>query len=504
MKQRSLRFGLKWRAALLLAFLLTAVIAVLSLLVLAGIREDQRQRLEQMLAAEAETANLRVRQEALTSGSLDPDAFMELSGQDLAVNLGAESGLPVTLYKLDGSLAGTSLPFQPKADVQDALAYTAKGQSAYITQGDQLLYLAPLYTMDQQPAGTVQFHMSLAEQHAFYERIQRLFWLVGAAVLVGGFLLGYLYVWRQANVITRLNRAAMRIGEGEYLREPTVRRKDELGELALGIYEMSGKIATTHAQLTDEKSKLIEAVTRLQELEQQQKLFIGNISHELKTPLTSILAYTDLLNMYRDDPALLDEACRQIGMEAERLYALVEKALKLSSMDVYDFETKAASVDLKPLLEDATARLQAKAEQQGIQIVTDLQDGKVWADADNVMHMVMNLLDNAVKYNKPGGKVFLSNEAVSVTDGTDRMQITVRDTGIGIPPGAQARIFDPFYTVSSDRSRAHGGTGLGLSLVRSLAEKQHGSVKLAASGPEGSTFVIELPLERPQPAGSGG
>lgn len=504
MKQRSLRFGLKWRAALLLAFLLTAVIAVLSLLVLAGIREDQRQRLEQMLAAEAETANLRVRQEALTSGSLDPDAFMELSGQDLAVNLGAESGLPVTLYKLDGSLAGTSLPFQPKADVQDALAYTAKGQSAYITQGDQLLYLAPLYTMDQQPAGTVQFHMSLAEQHAFYERIQRLFWLVGAAVLVGGFLLGYLYVWRQANVITRLNRAAMRIGEGEYLREPTVRRKDELGELALGIYEMSGKIATTHAQLTDEKSKLIEAVTRLQELEQQQKLFIGNISHELKTPLTSILAYTDLLNMYRDDPALLDEACRQIGMEAERLYALVEKALKLSSMDVYDFETNTALVDLKPLLEDAASRLQAKAEQQGIQIVTDLQDGKVWADADNVMHMVMNLLDNAVKYNKPGGKVFLSNEAVSVVDGSDRMQITVRDTGIGIPPEAQARIFDPFYTVSSDRSRAHGGTGLGLSLVRSLAEKQHGSVKLAASGPEGSTFVIELPLERPQPAGSGG
>lgn len=302
---------------------------------------------------------------------------------------------------MDGTLAGTSLPFQPKVDVQDALAYTAKGQSAYITQGDQLLYLASLYTMDQQPVGTVQFHVSLAEQQAFYERIRRLFWLVGGAVLVGGFLLGYLYVWRQANVITRLNRAAMRIGEGEYLREPTVRRKDELGELALGIFEMSGKIATTHAQLTDEKSKLIEAVTRLQELEQQQELFIGNISHELKTPLTSILAYTDLLDMYRDDPALLDEACRQIGMEAERLYALVEKSLKLSSMDVYEFETHAASVDLKPLLEEAAARLQARAEQQGIQIVTDLQDGKVWADANNVMHMVMDLLDNAVKYNRP-------------------------------------------------------------------------------------------------------
>ncbi|WP_178024131.1 cell wall metabolism sensor histidine kinase WalK [uncultured Paenibacillus sp.] len=503
MKRRPWRLGLKWKAAMLLAVLLAAVIAVLSVLVLAGIREDQRQRLEQTLAAEAEAANLRVRQEALTSGSPAPDAFMEQSGQGLAVDLGAESGLPVTLYKADGTLAGTSLPFQPKVDVQDALAYTAKGQSAYITEGDQMLYLAPLYTVDQQPVGTVQFHVSLAEQHAFYDRIRRLFWLVGASVLVGGFLLGYLYVWRQAHVITRLNRAATRIGEGEYLREPTVQRKDELGELAQGIYEMSGKIATTHAQLTDEKSKLLEAVTRLQELEQQQKLFIGNISHELKTPLTSILAYTDLLDMYRDDPALLEEASRHIGMEAERLYALVEKSLKLSSMDVYEFETHAASVDLKPLLAEAAARLQAKAEKQGIQIVTALQEGKVWADADNVMHIVINLLDNAVKYNRPGGKVFLSNEVTSEAGGPGRMQITVRDTGIGIPPEARPRIFDPFYTVSSDRSRVHGGTGLGLPLVRSLAEKQHGSVNLTASGPEGSTFVVELPLERPHLNGGG-
>ncbi|MGP0583554.1 sensor histidine kinase [Paenibacillus timonensis] len=503
MKQRTWRFGLKGKAAALLAILLAAVIAVLSVLVLAGIREDQRERLEQTLAAEVESANLRVRQEVLTSGSPAPDAFMEQSGQGLAVDLGAESGLPVTLYKTDGSLAGTSLPFQPKVDVQDALSYTAKGLSAYITEGDQLLYLAPLYAFDQQSVGTVQFHVSLTEQQAFYERIRRLFWLAGVTVLVGGFLLGYLFVWRQAHVITRLNRAATRIGEGEYLREPTVQRKDELGELAQGIYEMSGKIATTHAQLTDEKSKLLEAVTRLQELEQQQKLFIGNISHELKTPLTSILAYADLLDMYRDDPALLEEAARHIGMEAERLYALVEKSLKLSSMDVYEFETHASSVDMKPLLTEAALRLQAKAEKQGIELVTTLQDGKVWADSDNVMHMVMNLLDNGVKYNQPGGKVFLSNEAISEPSGPGRMQITVKDTGIGIPPEAWPRIFDPFFTVSSDRARVHGGTGLGLPLVRSLAEKQRGSVKLTASGPEGSTFVIELPLERPDPQDGG-
>ncbi|MDP4095798.1 HAMP domain-containing histidine kinase [Paenibacillus sp. P96] len=498
MRRRVWRFGLKWKAAVLLALLLAAVIAMLSFLVLAGIRDDQRVRLEQTLAGEAEAANLTVRQEALTSGSLPPDDIMERSGQRLAVDLGAQSGLPVTLYKPDGTLAGTSLPFQPKADVKDALTHTAQGQSAYITESDRLLYLAPLYNDADKQVGTIQFHVSLAEQHAFYERIQRLFWITGVLVLTAGFLFGFLYVWRQAHVIGRLNQAARRIGDGEYLSAPTVRRADELGELAQGIYEMSGRISSTLTQLTEEKSKLLEAVARLKELEQQQKQFIGNISHELKTPLTSILAYADLLDMYRDDPALLDEAGKQIGQEAERLYGLVEKALKLSSMDVYEFETHAKSVSLMPLLHEAAARLQAKAERHGIEIDTTLEEGTVWADPDNLMHMVLNLLDNGIKYNKPGGKVLLSNEAMREREGQGWMKITVRDTGIGIPEEARAKIFDPFYTVSSDRSRAHGGTGLGLPLVKGLAEKQGGTVGLTASGPEGSVFVITLPLRQPE------
>ncbi len=496
MSKGKVRFGLKWKVALLLALLLIAVVVVLSTLVLAGIREDQRVRLEQSFAQEADAANLRIHQELLTNPESKPDDFMENVGQRLAVDLGTQSGMPVTLYKLDGTFTGTSLPFQPKMDVQDALAHTAQGRSAYITEGDQLLYLAPLRHMEE-PIGTIQFHASLAEQHAFYDRIQNLFIVTGLAVLGAGFLIGFLYVWRQVHVISRLNQAAQRIGEGLYLSEPTVKRKDELGELAQGIYEMSGRISSSVSQLTEEKLKLLDAIERLQELEQQQKQFIGNISHELKTPLTSILAYADLLEMYRDDPALLEEARGQISQEAQRLYRLVEKALQLSSMDIYEFETHAEHVDLKPILEEAAARLEAKAEQSDITIQSSFMDGKVWADPENLMHMVLNLLDNAIKYNRPGGSVTLLNEVKQDPYGQDRMIIKVSDTGIGIPDNARERIFDPFYTVSSDRSRVHGGTGLGLSLVRNLAEKQHGSVQLAESGPRGSTFAIALPMNRP-------
>ena len=490
-----IRIGLKGKAALLLALLLASVLVVLSTLVLAGIREDQRNRLEQSFAHEAATANLRVRQEYLTGTRISPERFMQQSGQRLAVDLGAQSGMAITLYQADGSFAGTSLPVQPGTDVQDALEYTAKGRSAYITEGDQILYLAPLYQADER-LGTIQFHASLADQAAFYSRIQNLFIVMGAAVLGVGFLIGYIYVWRQVDVITRLNQAAKQIGEGEYLDTFPVRRKDELGELAAGIYEMSGSISSSVRQLTEERQKLLDAIVRLQELEQQQKQFIGNISHELKTPLTSILAYADLLEMYRDDPSLLEEARTQIGREGERLYELIEKALQLSAMDIYEFETKMQAVQILPLLQEAVNRMKSKAGRSEVTMESHLTEGIVWADPENVMHMVLNLLDNAIKYNKPGGSVTLSNYTMNNPNGVDHMVIEVADTGIGIPKDLQSRIFDPFYTVSGDRSRSHGGTGLGLALVRSLAEKQHGTVRLARSSSSGSKFEIILPMEQ--------
>lgn len=489
---RRARLGLKGKMALLLVLLLASVLLLLSSLVLVGIREDQRSRLEQTFARQADAANLRIREAYLTGEPVAPITFMDESGQKLAVDLGELSGMAVTLYKADGTFAGTSLPFQPLTDVSDALAYTAKGQSAYITQGDSLLYLAPLYNADQF-LGTVQFHASLAEQHAFYARIQNLFLATGAAVLAAGFLVGYLYVWRQAAVIGKLGRAARDIGQGRYLAAPPIRRRDELGDLAEGIYEMSEKIASSVDLLTEEKRKLESAVSRLQELEQQQKQFIGNISHEWKTPLTSILAYSDLLDMYADDPALLEEARLQIRQEAVRLYGLVEKTLQLTSLDLYDFETRAESVRIAPLLREAADRIRVKADSRGVRLETSLEEGTVWADPDNLMHMAVNLLDNAVKYNREGGTVRLSNRTETNAEGAVRMLVEVADTGIGIPPESQSRIFEPFYTVSHDRSRATGGTGLGLALVRRLAEKQNGTVRLIESGPDGSRFVIDLP-----------
>lgn len=538
MREKRPVFGLTAKITLLLAVLLALVVVGLSALVLAGIRDDQRERLEANFAQRSEAAELRLRQELLTGTGLAPEAYLRENGQRLAVDLGAQSGMPVTLYDADGAMVGTSLPFQPRADAADALAHTALGHSAYITQGSSLLYLAPLYS-EENRIGTIQFHASLAEQQAFYEEIRQLFLVAGASMLAAGFAAVFLLVRRQVGVIRRMNEEAKAIGQGRYPSAPSSCRRDELGQLARGIYEMSGSIAASVGALNEEKRKLQETARQLRELEQQQKRFIGNISHELKTPLTSILAYADLLEMYGDDPALLSEASGVIGSEAQRLLSLVERALQLSAMDVYDFETRGQKVELTPLLEHALSRIKAKAEAKGIEVTAELRGGSAWADPDNVMHIMLNLLDNAVKYNRTGGSIRLSvrgpedlprpsalpdsrelpgGSAVSVpaetADLTARPEpakplnstfwmVEVADTGPGIPPEARELIFEPFYTVSGDRSRTSGGTGLGLPLARSLARKQGGELLLAESGASGSVFRLLLPKDRPEKNGLG-
>jgi signal transduction histidine kinase len=251
---------------------------------------------------------------------------------------------------------------------------------------------------------------------------------------------------------------------------------------------MSREIESSIAAKDEEQRKLQLAVTKLQALEQQQKQYIGNISHEFKTPLTSIKAYVDLLNMYDDDPKLLFDAKLNIAKETGRLYEMVEKVLQLTALEKYDFESQAELLEVAEGLEDICGRMNGKAERYGITITLDAEPAHIWIDKESFMHIFINLLDNAIKYNVPQGSVHLHSE---VRD--QRVWITIKDSGIGIPPEARDKIFEPFFTVNRDRSRASGGTGLGLSLVRNLVEKQNGTITLLETEGEGTAFELSFP-----------
>lgn len=486
-----MRFSIKLRFSLFLGLLLILAVSVLSYFVLRGVERNEQTQAEASLAQHVKTVNLRVKQAYYTGVRLEPQLFLQRRGRELAAELAGFTGLEVTLYDAEGEQVGTSaqgVAAPGKPATADALAYALKNKIAYQSQGDKLLYLAPLQGPEAQ-MGVVQLQYPLKNAQDFQRTLRNLFLTTGAAVLLLSFIAGYLYFSRAAAAIRRLKRAAESIRRSEYISAPPVKRKDELGELAEGIYFMSREIESSIAAKDEEQRKLQLAVTKLQALEQQQKQYIGNINHEFKTPLTSIKAYVDLLNMYDDDPKLLFEAKTNIAKETERLYEMVDKVLQLTALEKYDFESQAELFEVAAGLRDICGRMNGKAERFGLTLTLEAEPAHIWTDKESFMHIFINLIDNAIKYNVPGGAVRLHSEVLG-----DRVKITVSDTGIGIPPEAHDKIFEPFYTVNRDRARASGGTGLGLSLVRNLVEKQGGSIVLLETEGTGSAFLLSFPL----------
>ncbi|MDO7906749.1 HAMP domain-containing sensor histidine kinase [Paenibacillus sp. JX-17] len=481
-------FGLTWKLTAATALVLVTAVAILSLLVLHGIRTDQTRQLEESLQHQSDTAALHVRQLYVTGTRLTPAAFMAQYGQELAVELGAAAGLPVVIYDTAGQEQGNSAPAGVRRIEEQALQHALAGQIAYVTDNDLVEYFSPV----QGPnglLGVIQLETSIKGQHDFYRYIQRLLLISGSSVTLLGLVLGYLFMTRQTAALRKLKEAAYSIRQNHFLSSPVLKRRDELGDLDGSIYEMSRTIESQIVSLEDEQSKLQLAVEKLQLLEQQQKQFIGNISHEFKTPVTSIRAYADLLQLYGDDVHLQQDAAKNITREAERLTDLIDRVIRLSQLESYDFENIPEEVDVKNALEEACSRLQGKLRQHQLQLHLNLESALICADRESLNHVFMNLLDNAIKYNEPGGLIRLNSFQAN-----GYVQIMIQNTGSGIPLEYREKVFEPFFTVNPDRSRLSGGTGLGLPLVRQLVERQHGRIEVIDDPGGLTTFRISYPL----------
>ncbi|WP_127537421.1 sensor histidine kinase [Paenibacillus illinoisensis] len=489
-----MRVSIKLKFSVFLAALLILTVVVLSSLVLRGIERNQQSQIEGILSQQTRLVNLNVRQAYYTEAiRLETDAFLKQNGRRLAQELANSTGLPIALYDMNGTQVGSSITPGESLEIQETLNYALQNKIAYREQGDTLLYAAPLDGPDGQ-MGAIWMQYSVQSYHEFYARILQLFLWAGIAVVVLSFILGYLFYNRFAVAITKLKKSADSIREGEYITESPVKRKDELGELGQGIYYMSTSIQQNITDMHAEQEKLQLAIKKLQALEQQQKQYIGNISHEFKTPLTSIKAYVELLDMYRDDPQLLEDASSNIGKETERLYEMVEKVLHLSALEKYDFENQAEDVEVGALLEDACGRMRGKAEKFALRMELDIQPAVIRSDRESLMHIFINLLDNAIKYNVPGGIIRVQSEQ---RPQTREAVIRIFNSGLPIPEEAREKIFEPFYTVNKDRARKTGGTGLGLSLVKQFVEKQGGTITLLpgeVNNEEGTTFQLVFPL----------
>ncbi|MBM7620554.1 two-component system phosphate regulon sensor histidine kinase PhoR [Bacillus tianshenii] len=234
-------------------------------------------------------------------------------------------------------------------------------------------------------------------------------------------------------------------------------------------------------------------ITELKKLEQMRKDFVANVSHELKTPITSIKGFSEtLLDGAMNDKETLEYFLSIILKESERLQSLIEDLLDLSKIERQGFKLNMDYVDIHELLEDILIILEAKAKEKEISL--ELYKAKrelfIFGDNPRVKQIFINLINNALAYTPPGGKV-----EVTVQDAGDMVEITVSDTGIGMDEEEIPRIFERFYRVDKARSRNSGGTGLGLAIVKHLVEAHHGKITVKSKVNSGTAFKVKLSKE---------
>lgn len=481
-----MKISIKIKFSIFLAVLLLFTVFILSLLVLRGIKINQVEQYENYLAKQTKTANVYFKQTIMVESNKLPQNYLKNKGAEFAKQLELITGQTVVLYDRDGEIVSKKTNQKGSSSINQILGYALESKTVYLVEKDELYYLAPLRIGNEQ-AGVIQFHYSLTEGNEFYNRIKQTFITIGVGIFFLSFILAYFYFGFFASGIIKLEQMVDNVREGHY-EIVILKRRDEIGRLSKGIHAMSNQIMSTMKDMEEEQEKLTLAVHKLSLLDQQQKQFIGNVTHEFKTPLTSIKAYIDLVEMYPDDDKLMETAILNIKSETDRLYEMVDKVLQLSTLEKYDFEYNPEKLEIKHIILSVLESLSGKRNKFGIQLETELTKAYINADKDSITIILINLLDNAIKYNKAHGKIVVKNYIQK-----NHVLIEITDTGIGIPKEAVNKIFEPFYTVDKNRSRQNGGTGLGLSLVKKYTSRQGGTITLVNTDGNGTTFLISFP-----------
>ncbi|NLX10318.1 MAG: HAMP domain-containing protein [Chloroflexi bacterium] len=300
----------------------------------------------------------------------------------------------------------------------------------------------------------------------------------GALGLLIALTLSALIARSVARPLQHMSQAARRLAEGDFRQRVPVAGPHEVRSLAQSFNEMAARVAHT---------------------QQAQRDFLANVSHDLRTPLTSIQGFAQAIaEEVAAEPEARQHAAQIIHDEAARMHRMVESLLELARLEAGQLDLLRQSVQIGDLLAALAESLTIKARDQGVQLSLDVPPDlpRITGDGDRLAQVFANLIDNAIRHTPPGGQVTVRARADSTG-----LTTTVRDTGEGIPAEDLPRIFERFYQVDKSRQRDHrAGIGLGLAIARQVIEAHGGTIQTASTPGTGTTFTVWLPLPAPDSA----
>lgn len=348
-----------------------------------------------------------------------------------------------------------------------------KGEDAYRYDSDsqKLILAVPVKSPEvTQVQGAMMIMASSSEVTSTIRELEQKGILIIGIIVVLAIFLGYILSTVLVKPFARVTKAIEDLTDG-YQNE----------EISVPDY-------TETALITDAFNKML---SRMKTLDESRQEFVSNVSHELKTPLTSMKVLADSLNSMEDAPIeLYKEFMGDIGNEIDRETKIINDLLSLVKMDKSAADLNVTNMNINELLEQILKRLNPIAEKQNVELVLE-SFRPVSADVDEVKITLAftNLIENAIKYNKPGGWVH-----VTLNADHQYFYLKVEDSGIGIPEDSLEHIYERFYRVDKSHSREIGGTGLGLAITRNAVLMHRGAIKVFSTEGEGTIFNVRIPL----------
>ncbi|WP_270460138.1 ATP-binding protein [Faecalitalea cylindroides] len=298
------------------------------------------------------------------------------------------------------------------------------------------------------------------------------------------FVIAFFFVWlmskRMADSILKpLQEISAVIRKADFGKEKIEFQNYSYSELQ----EITDALQTMNNQI----AKNLENLEREKQIRQE---FFTNASHELKTPLTSIRGYSELLRQHAiTDPDQIDHCLDCVLKESDHMTKLINDILTISKLEAKDYVVQKSHIKLKDLLENVLKSLSVQAKAMNLDIDASCENVTVYANLDHIQGILYNLISNAIKYNKPNGKII-----IIIKERLDNILIKVMDTGIGISKEDQEKVFQRFYRVDKQRSKIVAGTGIGLAIVKHIVQFYNGSISLKSKENEGTSIEISLPI----------
>jgi len=431
------------RLTLLFVLASAVVLTVFSVSLYLWVRDGLERSIEKDLATQAQMFHERfleeydeVRRGVHSDIREEMDAFLQASGGKAEVR------------RADGTMVYRSQGFRPAPSGDPLRTDTLKGPSGE----DFIVSVATSDSSARQTLGQLRMYFAI-----FFP----------AVLLLQG-ILGALFVRRSLSPVEEIRQHAERISRANVSeRVPVPRLTGEFRNLACTFNEM---------------------LDRLDRAMQDLESFAADAAHELRTPLANLRAEIEMAFQRRLSVEDHERILGSISEEVARMSHVVTDLFTLAKIEMRQYALQKERVRVRPLLEEARETWQPSAAERGIEIRVEGQDAEVQADPGALRRVFMNLAENAVKYNRDGGKITL---AVGRENG--KVRVSVRDTGLGIPEEHLPKLFRRFYRVDKARSRANGGAGLGLAICKSFVEAHEGQISVTSRPGEGTVFTVDIP-----------